>query len=68
MGLELLLGIERGMPIRFFTAGDKIDAIKPVDNLDDLVFEQELSNEIDIEKFRQKLKGYQSLKMINNIG
>lgn len=65
---ELLLGIERGMPIRFFTAGGKIDAIRPVDNLDDLVFEQELSSEIDIEKFRQKLKEYQSLKIINNIG
>ena len=36
--------------------------------LDDLVFEQELPNEIDIKKFKQKLKGYQSLKMINNIG
>ena len=56
------------MPIKFFTAGGKIDTIKPIDNLDHLVFEQELSNEIDIEKFRQKLKGYQSLKMINNIG
>ena len=64
---ELLLGIERGMPIRFFTAGGKIDTIKPIDNLDHLVFEQELSNEIDIKKFRQKLKNYQSLESINNV-
>ena len=64
---ELLLGIERGMPIRFFTAGGKIDTIKPIDILDDLVFEQELSNEIDIEKFRQKLKNYQSLESINDV-
>lgn len=55
---ELLLGMKRGMPIKFFTVGGKINAINPVDNLDNLVFEQELSSEIDIEEFRQKLKEY----------
>lgn len=57
---ELLLGMERGMPIKLFTAGGQIDAIKPIDNLDDLVFEQELADEIDVEEFRRKLKEYQS--------
>ena len=53
---ELLLGIEQGMPIKFFTAGDKIDAVKPIDNLGNLIFEQELSKEIDVEEFRRRLK------------
>ncbi len=55
---ELLLGMKRGMPIKFFTVDGKNNAIDSVDNLDNLVFEQELSSEIDIEKFRQKLKEY----------
>ena len=55
---ELLLGMKRGMPIKFFTVDGKNNAIDPVDNLDNLVFEQELSSEIDIEEFRQKLKEY----------
>ena len=56
---ELLLGMKRGAPIKYFTVGNQINMIKPIDNLDDLVFEQELSGEINIEEFRQKLKKYQ---------
>ena len=48
------------MPIKLFTAGGRIDAIKPIDNLDDWVFEQEQADEIDVEEFRRKLKEYQS--------
>jgi hypothetical protein len=36
--------------------------VKPIKNLDDLIFEQELVDEISIEEFRQRLKEYQSLK------
>ena len=57
---ELLLGMERGMLIKLFTVGSQIDTIEPIDNLDNLIFEEELSDEIDIEKFRQKLKKYQN--------
>ena len=57
----------KGNANKIFTAGGRIDTIKPIDNLDHLVFEQELSNEIDIEKFRQKLKNYQSLESINDV-
>ena len=57
---ELLLGMERGMSIKLFTVSGQIDEIKSINNLDNLVFEQELSDEIDVEKFRQKLKEHQS--------
>ena len=57
---ELLLGMERGMSIKLFTVGGQIDAIEPIDDLDNLIFEQELSDEIDVEEFRDKLKKYQS--------
>ena len=53
---ELLLGMERGMSIKLFTVGGQIDAIEPIDDLDNLIFEQELSDEIDVEEFRDKLK------------
>ena len=58
---ELLLGIKQRIPIKYFTASDQINTIKPINNLDDLAFEQELSDEIDIEKFRQELKEYQQI-------
>jgi len=59
---ELLLGMKRGMLIKFFTVGGQMDTIKPIKNLDDLKFEQELVDEIDVEEFRQRLKEYQSSK------
>lgn len=62
---ELLLGIKRGALIKFFTVGGQIDMIKPIKNLDNLIFEQELVNEIDVEKFRQRLKEYQLSKLTN---
>ena len=51
---ELLLGMKRGILIKFFTVGGQMDMVKPIKNLDDLKFEQELVDEIDIEEFRQK--------------
>lgn len=36
------------MPIRFFTIGGKIDEIKPIADLDDLAFENEIADEIDV--------------------
>ena len=59
---ELLLGMKRSIPIKFFTIGGQIDMIKPIGDLNDLIFEQELADEIDIEEFRQRLKEYQSSK------
>jgi hypothetical protein len=59
---ELLLGMKRSIPIKFFTVGGQIDMIKPIGDLNDLIFEQELADEIDIEEFRQRLKEYQSSK------
>lgn len=59
---ELLLGMKRGILIKFFTVGDQMNMVKPIKNLDDLKFEQELVDEINIEEFRQKLKEYQSSK------
>ena len=65
---ELLLGMKRGVLIEFFTIGSQIDTIKPIENLDDLIFEQELANEIDIEEFKQTLKKYQLSKSTNASG
>lgn len=56
---ELLLGMKRVVLIKFFTVGDQMDMVKPIKNLDNLIFEQELVDEIDIEEFRQRLKEYQ---------
>lgn len=55
---ELLLAMKRKMPIKFFTVGGQIDAIKPITNLDDLVFENELAKEIDIQRFKRKIEKY----------
>lgn len=65
---ELLLGMKRGALIKFFTVGGQIDTIKPIKNLDDLIFEQELANEINIEEFKQTLKEYQLSKPTNVSG
>ena len=62
---ELLLGMKRGVLIKFFTVGGQMDTIKPIKNLDGLIFEQELANEIDIEEFKQTLKKYQLSKSTN---
>lgn len=55
---ELLLAMKRKMPIKFFTIGGQIDAIRPITNLDDLAFENELAKEIDTQRFKQKIEEY----------
>lgn len=62
---ELLLGMKRGVLIKFFTVGGQMDTIKLIKNLGGLIFEQELANEIDIEEFKQTLKKYQLSKSTN---
>ena len=50
--------MKRGMKIRFFTVSGKISEIKPIRSVSNLVFEEELANEIDIDKFVDKLNSY----------
>lgn len=55
---ELVMAMERKMPIKFFTIGGKVDEIRQITNLDDLIFEDEIADEIDVVSFRKKLKRY----------
>ncbi len=55
---ELMLAMKRGMKIRFFTVSGKISEIKPIRSVSNLVFEEELANEINIDKFVDKLNSY----------
>lgn len=54
---ELVLAMERKMPIKFFTVGGRIDDIGSL-NVDELVFEEETAREINAQDFIEKLKKY----------
>jgi hypothetical protein len=53
---EIKMAIELGMPVKFFTLGGDKTKIKPITDVKDLVFEEELKEEIDISAVRKMLK------------
>ena len=55
---ELEMAMELKMPMKFFTIGGKVDEIQPISNLDDLVFEEEIADKINVADFRGKLREY----------
>ena len=55
---ELLLAMEREKPIKFFTVGGETKTIRPITNVDELVFEDELAAETNIQDFKQKCAQY----------
>ena len=57
---EIELAIDRKMKIRFYSIGKRIDDIHKLD-IDELEFEDELRNKIDINKFIDKIKDYKYL-------
>ena len=56
---EIELAMKLGIKIRFFSVGKKISDIKEL-NLDQLTFEDELKNKIDVDECIKKIKDYRS--------
>ena len=49
------MAINQKIPIKFFTLGSGKDSVKPITDIEELVFEDELKAETDIEKFKKTL-------------
>ena len=62
---EIKLAMEQNMEIKFYTIGKKLSDIKEL-SIDELDFEDELKEEVDINAFIEELKEYNEKRNIND--